>query len=93
MPMKLQRYLGRIEFRGSVEPNFGTLAAIHKAHVCSVPFENLDVQLGRPQSVRIEDAYEKIVTNRRGGWCYEQNGLFGWSLSEIGFNVSALNTY
>ena len=52
-----------------------------------IPFENLDVQLGRPLSTSIQEAYEKIVINMRGGWCYEQNGLFGWALSEIGFDV------
>jgi N-hydroxyarylamine O-acetyltransferase len=60
------------------------------AHACSVPFENLDVQLGRPVSIDAEAAYEKIVIGGRGGWCYEQNGLFGWALSEIGFNVTRL---
>ncbi len=88
--MKLQPYLDRIEYGGAVEPNFITLAALLEAHVFSVPFENLDVQLGRPLSVRIEDAYEKIVANNRGGWCYEQNGLFGWALSEIGFDVTRI---
>ena len=76
--MKLQRYLDRINYGGSLEPSFATLAALQKAHVCSVPFENLDVQLGRPLSTSIQEAYEKIVINMRGGWCYEQNGLFGW---------------
>jgi N-hydroxyarylamine O-acetyltransferase len=85
--MKLQDYLDRIEYAGTVEPIFATLAALQEAHVCSVPFENLDVQLGRPLSIRVEEAYEKIVVKRRGGWCYEQNGLFGWALSEIGFDV------
>jgi len=85
--MRLQRYLDRIGYVGDFEPNFATLVALQEAHVCSVPFENLDVQLGRPLSIRIEEAYEKIVVNSRGGWCYEQNGLFGWALSEIGFDV------
>jgi N-hydroxyarylamine O-acetyltransferase len=88
--MRLQHYLDRIEYAGNVEPSFTTLAALQEAHVCSVPFENLDVQLGRPLSIRIEEAYEKIVVNSRGGWCYEQNGLFGWALSEIGFDVSRI---
>lgn len=85
--MKLPRYLDRIQYAGPVDPSFATLAALQEAHVCSVPFENLDVQLGRPLSTSIEEAYEKIVFNERGGWCYEQNGLFGWALSEIGFDV------
>ncbi len=83
----LQHYLARINYAGSLEPSFATLAALQRAHVCSVPFENLDVQLGRPLSTRVDEAYEKIVVNLRGGWCYEQNGLFGWALSEIGFDV------
>lgn len=57
----------------------------------SVPFENLDVQLGRPLTTRPEAAYEKIVERGRGGWCYEQNGLFGWALSELGFEVTRLS--
>jgi N-hydroxyarylamine O-acetyltransferase len=85
--MRLQHYLDRIKYAGDVEPNLTTLAALQEAHVCSVPFENIDVQLGRSLSIRIQDAYEKIVVNSRGGWCYEQNGLFGWALSEIGFDV------
>lgn len=85
--MRLQHYLERIKYTGKVEPSFTTLAALHEAHVCSVPFENLDVQLSRPLSIHIEEAYEKIVVNSRGGWCYQQNGLFGWALSKIGFDV------
>lgn len=88
--MKLQHYLDRIAYGGTVEPSLTTLAALQKAHVCSVPFENLDVQLGRPVSIHVEDAYKKIVVNSRGGWCYEQNGLFGWALSEIGFEVTRI---
>jgi N-hydroxyarylamine O-acetyltransferase len=88
--MKLQSYLDRIGYAGAIEPNFDTLAALQEAHVCSVPFENLDVQLGRPLTIRVEDAYEKIVRGCRGGWCYEQNGLFGWALSEIGFAVTRI---
>ena len=66
------------------------LAALQEVHVCSVPFENLDVLLGHSMSIRTQDAYEKIVVNSRGGWCYEQNGLFGWALSEIGFGVTRI---
>ena len=88
--MMLRSYLDRIEYGGTIEPNFATLAALQEAHVCSVPFENLDVQLGRPLTIHIEDAYEKIVVKSRGGWCYEQNGLFGWALSELGFGVTRI---
>jgi len=86
--MHLQPYLDRIGYRGNVRPDHSALVALQESHVCAVPFENLDVQLGRPVTISPEDAYEKIVINGRGGWCYEQNGLFGWALSEIGFNVT-----
>lgn len=86
--MRLQPYLDRIGYRGDVRPDLAVLAALQHAHICAVPFENLDVQLGRPMTTAVDAAYEKIVGNRRGGWCYEQNGLFGWALSEIGFRVT-----
>ena len=88
MLKSLQRYLDRIAYRGELQADLVTLRALQKAHVCSVPFENLDVQLGTPMSIEIEAAYEKIVINKRGGWCYEQNGLFGWALKEVGFDVT-----
>lgn len=86
--MHLQPYLKRIGYRGDVRPDHAVLVALQRSHVCSVAFENLDVQLGNPVTISAQAAYEKIVINGRGGWCYEQNGLFGWALSEIGFNVT-----
>jgi N-hydroxyarylamine O-acetyltransferase len=88
--MQLEVYLERIQYRGELTPTLSVLNAIHAAHVCSIPFENIDVQLGRPLTISINDAYRKIVEQHRGGWCYEQNGLFGWALSEIGFHVTRL---
>lgn len=85
--MRLQRYFDRIGYRGASSPTRAVLTALQKAHLGAVPFENLDVQLGRPVTTRAEDAYEKIVIGKRGGWCYEHNGLFGWALGEIGFDV------
>jgi N-hydroxyarylamine O-acetyltransferase len=86
--LKLSRYLHRIGFTGNARPTFDTLAAILKCHVCNIPFENLDVQLGIPLTTNVDAAFDKIVERGRGGWCYEQNGLFGWALSEIGFAVT-----
>ena len=62
-----------------------------RAHTLSVPFENLDVQLERPLTTSADAAYGKIVETDRGGWCYEQNGLFGWALTQIGFDVRRLS--
>lgn len=86
--MDLHKYLDRVRYRGDCRPDFDTLVALHQAHVCSVPFENIDVQLGLPLTTDVENAYQKIVTRHRGGWCYEQNGLFGSVLREIGFEVT-----
>lgn len=86
--MQLPAYFARIGYRGVARPDLLTLRRLLRAHVLSVPFENLDVQLGRPLGTDPGDAFEKIVLRRRGGWCYEQNGLFGWALSAIGFEVT-----
>ena len=86
--MNTSDYLHRIGFDGPVQPDLPTLTGVLQAHVCTVPFENLDVQLGRPLTTSVENAYAKIVENRRGGWCYEQNGLLGWMLADIGFDVT-----
>jgi N-hydroxyarylamine O-acetyltransferase len=85
--LNLADYLKRLNFEGPVRPDLETLRALHLAHQLAVPFENLDVQLRRPVSFDIAAAYEKIVTRRRGGWCFELNGLMGWALTEIGFDV------
>ncbi len=86
--MRLRAYFERIGWSGAREPTLDTLGALLRAHNHNIPFENLDVLLGKTLTTRVEDAYEKIVNRRRGGWCYEQNGLFGWALSQIGFGVT-----
>ena len=88
--MNLERYLHRIGVNAPGRPTVDLLGELLRAHVTSIPFENLDVQLGHKLSTDVEAAYEKIVTRARGGWCYEQNGLFGWALNEIGFEVTRI---
>jgi N-hydroxyarylamine O-acetyltransferase len=88
--MQLQHYLDRITYHGEIRPSVDVLFGLHRAHVCAIPFENFDVHLGRPVSIEADAAYEKIVVNNRGGWCYEQNGLFAWALAEIGFDVTRI---
>jgi len=85
--MNLAAYLERIGHSGAVEPDLATLQAISRAHIATVPFENLDVQLGRPVSTDLSALFAKLVERRRGGWCFEQNGLLGWALGQIGFDV------
>ncbi|MET0271901.1 MAG: arylamine N-acetyltransferase [Phenylobacterium sp.] len=88
--MDLQAYLDRIGFQGVARPNLATLTALHRAHLLSIPYENMDVQLGRPVTTSPDEAFDKIVTRRRGGWCYEMNGVLGAALDEIGFKVTRL---
>ena len=86
--MDLAAYLERIGHAGPVAPTRDSLAAIMRAHVAAIPFENLDVQLGRPITGDLDEIFAKLVGRRRGGWCYEQNGLLGWALETIGFSVT-----
>jgi N-hydroxyarylamine O-acetyltransferase len=89
--VELARYLERIGHSGNVRPNLDTLRSLHRAHVTTIPFEALDVQLGLVPSLEPEAIYAKIVERGRGGWCYEMNGLFGAALEAIGFEVTRLS--
>lgn len=86
--MDLKAYLDRIRYDGPLHRDLATLAALHRAHLFAIPYENLDVQLGNAVTTSLPQVFDKIVTGRRGGWCYEMNGLFGWALGELGFKVT-----
>jgi len=88
--MNLQAYLDRIHFKGTPRPDLATLRAIHRGHLASIPYENLDVAMGRRVSIDIAPIFDKIVTRRAGGWCYEMNGLLAWALEDIGFKVTRM---
>jgi N-hydroxyarylamine O-acetyltransferase len=86
--MNLAAYARRVGLEGYLlRPNLETLRALHIGHVQSIPFENLDVHLGRTMGLAPSAAFEKLVRRQRGGWCYEMNGLHGWALEAIGFRV------
>ena len=89
-PIDLDAYLARIGYAGSREPGLRTLTALHQAHVTAVPFENLDILLGRGISLDLGALQAKIVGGRRGGYCFEQNTLFQAVLAQLGFRVVAL---
>lgn len=89
--MNKATYLQRINYRGSHHPDFQTLKALQAAHLQTVPFENLDIHLGRPIRLNVPSLFDKIVHQRRGGFCYELNGLFAWLLKEMGFHVTYLS--
>jgi N-hydroxyarylamine O-acetyltransferase len=86
--MRVDSYLDRISYSGPVRADLATLTALHRAHLRAIPYENLDVQFGRPVTIERAPIFEKVVTRRRGGWCYEMNGLFGWALEQLGFKVT-----
>lgn len=88
MNLDLKQYFKRIGFGGEAKPDLATLNAIHRAHALAIPYENLDVYLERPVDQDITRIFRKIVHEGRGGWCYEMNGLLGWALREIGFDVT-----
>jgi N-hydroxyarylamine O-acetyltransferase len=83
-------YLHRIHYQGWLDPTSATLRALHRAHLYAVPFENLDVYLGRPIALDEATLFDKIVVRRRGGFCYELNGLFAALLRTLGFTVTLL---
>jgi N-hydroxyarylamine O-acetyltransferase len=89
--MDIPSYLKRIDYRGSLELTAEVLNGLHYAHLLSVPFENLDIHLGQLILLNEGQLFEKIVTQRRGGFCYELNGLFAGLLRELGFNVDLLS--
>ncbi|HLY17986.1 MAG TPA: arylamine N-acetyltransferase [Bryobacteraceae bacterium] len=89
--MDVPAYLARIAYHGPLYPSPDTLRGLHLAHLYTVPFENLDIHLGRPLSLDVPALFDKIVTRRRGGFCYELNGLFCALLRELGFPVIMLS--
>lgn len=81
----LDGYLTRIGYSGLVAPDLATLTGLHRAHVGAIPFENLDIQMGRAVALDTEALQAKMVRQRRGGYCFEQNSLFRLALESIGF--------
>jgi N-hydroxyarylamine O-acetyltransferase len=89
--INIESYLKRIDYRGPVSPTLEVLREIHRAHLLAVPFENLDIHLGRPLSLDEDALFDKIVTRRRGGFCFELCGLFAALCRGIGFEVTMLS--
>lgn len=89
--MDIALYLARIQYREPIKRDVETLRGLQHAHMQSVPFENLDIALGRPIRLTEEALWNKIIVQRRGGFCYELNGLFARLLQEIGFHITYLN--
>lgn len=86
----LTAYLARIGWNHTPDVSLETLRAVHLHHNAAIPFENLDVVLPREIDLGDEAIFSKLVVARRGGYCFEQNGLFERALREIGFDVRSL---
>lgn len=89
--MDIEAYLKRINYTGSLEPTAETLRALQLAHLLAVPFENLSIHAGEPILLNEQALFGKIIENRRGGFCYEANGLFAGLLRALGFEVTMLS--
>ena len=87
---RLDRYLARIGFDGSVAPDLATLTAIHVAHINALPFEGLNPFLHLPVKLDMASLQQKLIDGRRGGYCYELNAMLRAALETIGFKVTGL---
>jgi len=88
--LNLSAYLARIGYLGQPRADLATLTAIHQAHATTIPFENIDVLSGIPIRLDVAGLESKLVESRRGGYCFEQNGLLAFALEAIGFRVKRL---
>jgi len=89
--LNIRAYLERINYQGSFAPTAETLRELQVAHLFAVPFENLSIHAKEPIVLEDEALFTKIVERRRGGFCYEANGLFAALLRELGFDVVMLS--
>ena len=89
--MDITAYLDRINYHGPITPTAETLRELHAAHLLTVPFENLSIHAKEPIALEDNALFEKIVRRRRGGFCYEANGLFAALLRALGYDVKMLS--
>jgi N-hydroxyarylamine O-acetyltransferase len=85
-----EKYLDRIGLAGPLQVDYGTLVLLQQAHLDAVPFENLSIHLDEPIVLTVDALIDKIVSRRRGGFCYELNGAFGALLAGLGFRVTLM---
>lgn len=88
--MDLDAYFARINYSGPTDLTLDTLRALHRAHLLAIPFENLDIHARRRITLDEAALVTKLVTRRRGGFCYELNGLFSLALRALGFDVTLI---
>lgn len=84
---QISHYLDRIDYRGGTKPILEHLAAMHRQHLLHIPYENLDLINGVPLKLEVGALFQKIIVNRRGGYCFELQGLFCYLLKSLGYSV------
>ncbi|QEN86502.1 arylamine N-acetyltransferase [Labrys sp. KNU-23] len=89
-PAQLDAYLARIGMARPASLDVDSLSRLHRAHLMAFTWEALDAFMGWPSSIAPAAAFAKMVESKRGGWCYEMNGLFGAALAALGFRVTRL---
>ena len=89
--MNISDYLKRLNYLEPVHTDIETLNRLQTAHLQNIPFENLDIGLGRKIELNENALWNKLIIHKRGGFCYELNGLFAWLLKQIGYQVAYLN--
>lgn len=89
--LDISAYFSRIRYFGPADPTAQTLRGLHRAHMLTVPFENLDIAFGRAIACETDSFVQKVVDRRRGGFCYELNGAFAALLAALGFRVTLLS--
>lgn len=85
--MNIQKYLDRIKYYSEVELSKEVIFRLQKQHLLNIPFENLDIHFGTKIKLDLDKIFQKIIIEKRGGFCYELNSLFNELLKEIGFNT------
>ena len=81
----LRAYLDRIRWNGPLDATYATLAALMRAHMRAIPFENLDVLLGRGIRIDLDSVFAKLVSAGRGGYCFEHSTILSAALTQAGF--------
>lgn len=89
--MDIDKYLTHIAYNGKRHPGLHTLKQLQKQHALHVPFENLDIHYHVPIRLNTEAIFHKVVTRKRGGFCYELNGLFLELLHAVGFKTKRIS--
>lgn len=86
--IQVKQYLQRIEYHKPLFTDLSTLSGLQWAHITHIPYENLDILAGIPLSLNAKDLFLKMIVRKRGGYCFELQGLYGELLKSCGFSVT-----